>query len=241
MEILKGEGLSKTYGKRTVVSNVSVSLQQGSVVGLLGPNGAGKTTVFYMMVGLVFPGVGRIFVGDREVTSLSLHERARLGIGYLPQEPSLFRKLSVRDNVVMALESKGFDDAEISDRAQSLLKRFGLEKVATSPASALSGGERRRCEIARCLAIEPRFVLLDEPFAGIDPIAVGEIQGLIQELKANGIGVLITDHNVRETLGACDTGYLMRDGEIFFTGTPQEITDNPEARKFYLGDQFRLS
>lgn len=223
------------------MNDVSVSVQRGSVVGLLGPNGAGKTTVFYMMVGLVFPGAGQILLGEREITNLSLHERARLGIGYLPQEPSLFRKLSVFDNVAMALEAKGFDGSELDDRTEALLGRFGLEKVARSPASALSGGERRRCEIARCLAIEPSFVLLDEPFAGIDPIAVGEIQSFIFELKNNGIGVLITDHNVRETLGACDRGYLMRDGVIFFEGTPEEISENAEAKKFYLGDQFRLT
>lgn len=240
-ESLQAKHLSKTYGKRCVVNDVSVSVKKGTVVGLLGPNGAGKTTVFYMMVGLVFPGAGQIFLGDREVTQLSLHERARLGIGYLPQEPSLFRKMNVFDNVAMAIEAKGYSGSELTDRTEALLSRFGLEKVARSPASALSGGERRRCEIARCLAIEPSFVLLDEPFAGIDPIAVGEIQNFIFELKKNGIGVLITDHNVRETLGACDRGYLMRDGVIFFEGTPSEITENSEARKFYLGDQFRLS
>jgi lipopolysaccharide export system ATP-binding protein len=237
---LRGASLSKTYGKRRVVTEVNVSVEKGSVVGLLGPNGAGKTTVFYMLVGLIFPGAGQIFLGEREITDLSLHERARLGIGYLPQEASLFRKLSVAQNVAMALEAKGFDPAEIDDRTSQLLERFGLKAVEKSPASALSGGERRRCEIARCLAIEPDFVLLDEPFAGIDPIAVGEIQEFIQELKRNGIGVLITDHNVRETLGTCDRGYLMRDGSIFFEGTPEQITENPEARKFYLGDQFKL-
>lgn len=238
---LTARGLSKSYGKRRVVNNVTLTLEPGTVVGLLGPNGAGKTTCFYMMVGLVFPGEGRILLGDRDVTQLPLHERARLGIGYLPQEPSLFRKLSVFDNVAMAFEARGFSGEELQTRTHELLHRFGLERVERSPASALSGGERRRCEIARCLAIEPRFVLLDEPFAGIDPIAVGEIQSFIFELKKNGIGVLITDHNVRETLGACDRGYLMRDGAIFFEGTPQEISDNPEARRFYLGEQFRLS
>jgi lipopolysaccharide export system ATP-binding protein len=238
--VLRAQNLSKTYGKRRVVQDVSIELHRGTVVGLLGPNGAGKTTSFYMIVGLVFPGEGRIFLGDQEITQLALHDRAHLGVGYLPQEPSLFRKLTVFENIAMALEAKGYRGRQIIDRAEALMERFGLGKVATSPASALSGGERRRCEIARCLAIEPSFVLLDEPFAGIDPIAVSEIQGLIQELKKNGIGVLITDHNVRETLGSCDRGYLMRDGAIFFEGTPQEISDNAEARKFYLGEQFKL-
>lgn len=240
-KILRAEGLSKTYGKRKVVDGVSIELERGQVVGLLGPNGAGKTTVFYMMVGLVFPGEGRIFLGDKEVTRLPLHERAREGVGYLPQETSLFRKLSVRDNIAMALEARGLAAAEIRERTTQLTERFGLGKVSRSPVAALSGGEKRRCEIARCLAIDPDFVLLDEPFAGIDPIAVSEIQQFIQELKRQGIGVLITDHNVRETLGSCDRGYLMRDGKIFFQGSPQEISDNAEARKFYLGDNFKLN
>ena len=242
--ILRGEDLSKTYGKRAVASMVSIEVEQGSVVGLLGPNGAGKTTVFYMLVGLVFPERGRIFLEDngrsQELTSFPLYERAKRGLAYLPQEPSLFRKLSVQQNVAMALEARGFRGSELDDRAMFLLKKFGLEKVSQSPAAALSGGERRRCEIARCLAIEPRFVLLDEPFAGIDPIAVSEIQAYVQELKNQGIGVLITDHNVRETLGTCDRGYLMKEGQVFFHGTPQEISDNAEARKFYLGESFRL-
>jgi len=233
--------LKKVYGRRVIVEDVSLEVRQGSVVGLLGPNGAGKTTVFYMMVGLVFPAAGKIVLGEREITDLPLHERAKLGIGYLAQDPSLFRKLSVYDNVAMALEAKKVSGTELSERTYALLKRFGLDKVAQSPASALSGGERRRCEIARCLAIDPRFVLLDEPFAGIDPIAVGEIQEYIQELKHQGIGVLITDHNVRETLGTCDQGYLMRNGNIFFSGTPEEISSNAEARKFYLGEQFKLN
>jgi lipopolysaccharide export system ATP-binding protein len=239
--ILKAEGLSKTYGKRKVVDGVSIEVERGQVVGLLGPNGAGKTTVFYMMVGLVFPGEGKIFLGDKEVTKLALHERARGGVGYLPQETSLFRKLSVNDNISMALEARGLPSAAVVEKAKQLVQRFGLGKVENSPVSALSGGEKRRCEIARCLAIEPDFVLLDEPFAGIDPIAVSEIQALIQDLKRQGIGVLITDHNVRETLGSCDRGYLMRDGKIFFQGTPQQISDNAEARKFYLGDNFKLN
>jgi lipopolysaccharide export system ATP-binding protein len=238
---LRSEGLFKTYGQRQVVADASLILKRGSVVGLLGPNGAGKTTTFYMMVGLVFPSQGRIFLDAVDVTQLPLHERAREGIAYLPQESSLFRKLTVWDNVAMALEARRFSGSELDDRTEALLKRFGLLKVAKSAASMLSGGERRRCEIARCLAIEPHYVLLDEPFAGIDPIAVGEIQQFIQELKQQNIGVLITDHNVRETLGTCDVGYLMREGRIFFTGSPEEISNNEEARKFYLGEGFRLN
>ncbi len=238
--VLRATGLKKSYGKRTVVSDVDISLKQGTVVGLLGPNGAGKTTVFYMLVGLVFPGFGKIFLGDEDVTHLPLHERARRGLSYLPQESSLFRKLSVFDNIAMAYEARDLSPADVKDKTQALLERFGLEKVGASSAQALSGGERRRCEIARCLALEPQFVLLDEPFAGIDPIAVSEIQKYVQELKKQGIGVLITDHNVRETLGTCDQGFLMRDGKIFFHGTPQEISENEEARKFYLGEGFKL-
>lgn len=238
---LRAEGLQKIYGKRSVVAEASLSVRQGQVVGLLGPNGAGKTTVFYMMVGLVFPAYGKIFLDEREITERPLYDRAKLGVGYLPQEASLFRKLSVYDNVAVAFELQGHQGSELQDRTLALLERFGLSEVARSPAAALSGGERRRCEIARSLAINPKFVLLDEPFAGIDPIAVGEIQGFIQELKAQGIGILITDHNVRETLGSCDQGYLMREGRIFFHGTPEEISNNEEARKFYLGASFKLN
>ncbi len=242
----KTEGLvacsiSKTYGEREVVGAFDLQLRRGSVVGLLGPNGAGKTTSFYMLVGLVFPTQGRILLNDQDVTHLPLHERSRRGVAYLPQETSLFRKLSVFDNIAMALEAKGFQGSELEGRAEGLMKRFGLSKLAKSQAATLSGGERRRCEIARCLAIEPHYLLLDEPFAGIDPIAVGEIQDFIKELKHQGIGVLITDHNVRETLGTCDQGYLMRDGRIFFAGTPEEISQNVEARRFYLGESFKLN
>lgn len=193
-----------------------------------------------MMVGLVFPAEGKIMLHDHDVTELPLYRRALKGVAYLPQEPSLFRKLSVHDNIAIAHESLDIDKSEVADRTDMLLKKFGLKKVEQSPASALSGGERRRCEIARCMAIEPKFVLLDEPFAGIDPIAVGEIQGFIQDLKSQGIGILITDHNVRETLGTCDVGYLMREGRIFFHGNPEEISTNEEAKKFYLGASFKL-
>ncbi len=238
---LEAEGLGKVYGSRQVVQGVTLSVRPGEVVGLLGPNGAGKTTVFYMIVGLVFPTQGKIRLNDRDLTSLPLHERARLGIAYLPQETSLFKKLSVYDNVAMALEARGYDGALLDRRCQELLDRFGLSALNQNPASTLSGGERRRCEIARCLAIEPHFVLLDEPFAGVDPIAVGEIRQFIGDLKKSGIGVLITDHNVRETLSSCDRGYLMRAGEVFFSGSPDEIASNEEARTFYLGKDFSLS
>jgi lipopolysaccharide export system ATP-binding protein len=238
---LVADSISKTYGNREVVSDVSLELRQGSVVGLLGPNGAGKTTSFYMLVGLVFPSMGKILLNDFEVTQLPLHARAQKGVAYLPQESSLFRKLSVFENIAMALEAKGYEGSELEGRAEALMQRFGLLKLAHSAAATLSGGERRRCEIARCLAIEPEYLLLDEPFAGIDPIAVGEIQDFIKELKNSNIGILITDHNVRETLGTCDHGYLMRDGKIFFSGSPDQISNNEDARKFYLGESFKLS
>lgn len=237
---LEAHSISKTYGDREVVSGVSLSLKRGEVVGLLGPNGAGKTTSFYMMVGLVFPSQGSISLNGQNVTDKPLPHRARLGLAYLAQESSLFKRLSVRENIGMALEARGYKGRELDAKCESLMRRFGLLRLASSSTSTLSGGEKRRCEIARCLAIEPEFLLLDEPFAGIDPIAVGEIQSLIRELRDQNIGVLITDHNVRETLGACDKGYLMREGSIFFGGTPEEIAQNEEARKFYLGDAFRL-
>lgn len=239
--VLEAKSLCKVYGSRKVVEEVSLSLQPGEVVGLLGPNGAGKTTSFYMLVGLVFPTMGRIIFSGQDITDLPLHQRARMGVGYLPQENSLFRKLSVTDNICIALESMDLSEDEIEARCSVLLRQFGLEKVADSHASSLSGGEWRRCEIARCLATEPKFVLLDEPFAGVDPIAVADIQNIVQELKERGIGVLITDHNVRETLKCCDRGYLMREGRIFFHGTPEEISNNADAREFYLGQSFNLS
>lgn len=237
---LRADNLSKNYGKRVVVDNVSIKVERGQVVGLLGPNGAGKTTVFYMIVGLVFPKAGNIVIGDRDITQLHLFERARLGIGYLSQEPSLFRKLTTYENVAMALEAQQIPQSEIRSRTEELLENFGLTKVAQSTGAALSGGERRRCEIARCLAINPSFVLLDEPFAGIDPKAVLEIQRFIHELRQKNIGVLVTDHNVRETLGACDYAYLMNQGRIFLSGTPEAITESAEAREIYLGEGFRL-
>ena len=238
--LLRADGLVKTYNKRNVVDGVSIEVKKGQVVGLLGPNGAGKTTVFYMVVGLVFPNQGKIFLGEEEITSKHLFERARMGVGYLPQEPSLFRKLSVYQNIAMALEAQNLKSDDIKTRADELIASFGLEKVQQSPASALSGGERRRCEIARCLAINPDFILLDEPFAGIDPKAVLEIQKLIIELRQKNIGILITDHNVRETLGSCDYAYLMNQGRVFLSGSPQAITESSEAREIYLGEGFRL-
>lgn len=238
--VLEAKGLCKIYGARKVVEEVSLQLSRGEVVGLLGPNGAGKTTSFYMMVGLVFPTLGKISLGGHDITELALHERSRLGVGYLPQEASLFRKLTVTDNICIALESLGITEEEIEVRSSVLLRQFGLEKVALSQASSLSGGEWRRCEIARCLATDPKFVLLDEPFAGVDPIAVADIQNIVLDLKSRGIGVLITDHNVRETLKCCDRGYLMKEGKIFFHGTPEEISNNADAREFYLGQSFHL-
>lgn len=238
--VLMAEGLVKAYGKRKVVDGVSLSLKKGQVVGLLGPNGAGKTTVFYMIVGLVFPNAGKIMIGNNDVTSLHLYERSRLGVGYLPQEPSLFRKLTVQQNIAMALEARHFSEDEVQRKCDEIIENFGLNNVASSPASALSGGERRRCEIARCMAINPDFILLDEPFAGIDPKAVSEIQKFIEQLRQKNIGVLITDHNVRETLGSCDYAYLMNEGRVFLSGSPQAITESSEAREIYLGEGFRL-
>lgn len=237
---LIASSLSKVYGEREVVSEVSIQLKRGEIVGLLGPNGAGKTTSFYMMVGLIFPTTGGITLEDEDVTNLPLPQRAKRGIAYLPQESSLFQKLSVHENISMALEAKGYEGSELDSRCEILMKRFGLLRLAKSETATLSGGEKRRCEIARCLAIEPHYLLLDEPFAGIDPIAVGEIQEFVRELREQNIGVLITDHNVRETLGTCDQGYLMKEGRIFFNGTPLAISESEEARKFYLGESFRL-
>ncbi len=237
---LKADGLKKAYGKRNVVNGVTLEVKKGQVVGLLGPNGAGKTTVFYMIVGLVFPNSGKITIGEKDISSLHLFERARLGIGYLPQEPSLFRKLSVYENILMALEAQNLKGKDMHNQAEEIIASFGLEKVAYSSAAALSGGERRRCEIARCMAINPDFILLDEPFAGIDPKAVLEIQGFIHDLRQKNIGILITDHNVRETLGVCDYSYLMNQGHVFLSGSPQTITESNEAREIYLGEGFKL-
>lgn len=238
--------LAKAYGSRKVVKDVSLTVQKGEVVGLLGPNGAGKTTSFYMIVGLVRCDGGDIFIDGQSVGNMPIHQRSRLGLSYLPQEASIFRKLSVQDNVRAVLELQSDADgkpltrAVIEERLTALLQELRVEHLRESPALALSGGERRRVEIARALATQPRFILLDEPFAGIDPIAVIEIQRIIGYLKARGIGVLITDHNVRETLGICDHAFIISDGHVLAQGTPSEIVDNAEVRRVYLGEHFRM-
>lgn len=233
--------VSKLYGGRTVVQSVSVSVRTGEVVGLLGPNGAGKTTTFYMCVGLVGPDAGAVLLDGRVITDEPMYVRARLGIGYLPQEPSVFRKLSVRDNVLAILETMPFPNAAArEERLAELLSELGLTHVEHSIASSLSGGERRRVEITRALARSPLFMLLDEPFAGIDPIAIDDIQEIIVELKRRGIGVLITDHNVRETLGICDRAYILVDGKVLEEGRPETIASSEKARRYYLGDDFSL-
>ena len=238
--------LEKSYGSRKVVKDVSVVVQKGEVVGLLGPNGAGKTTSFYMIVGLVRSDGGRISIDGQDVTDMPIHRRSRLGLSYLPQEASIFRKLNVEDNVRAVLElqpdeaGRTLPRAEVERRLTALLQELRVDHLRKSPALALSGGERRRVEIARALATQPRFILLDEPFAGIDPIAVIEIQRIIGFLKARGIGVLITDHNVRETLGICDHAFIISDGQVLAQGTPSDIVDNAEVRRVYLGEHFRL-
>ena len=240
MSRLNIEHISKTFKKRTVVNGVSFDVQAGQVVGLLGPNGAGKTTSFYMVVGLVKPDAGRISIDERDITQLPMYKRARVGLSYLAQEPSIFRKLMVADNILVALEAHGYDGAKKNEMLETLLHDFRVAHIRDNFGYSLSGGERRRVEIARALACEPRFLLLDEPFAGIDPIAVADIQNIIRELKAKGLGVLITDHNVRETLGICDYAYILKDGKIQVSGQAEEIAQSEIARKFYLGENFRL-
>jgi lipopolysaccharide export system ATP-binding protein len=237
---LRTEEISKTYRGRRVVDGVSVSVEMGEVVGLLGPNGAGKTTSFYMIVGLISPDSGRIVLDDSEITGLAMYERARVGISYLPQEPSVFRKLSVEDNLLAILETLPIPSRERRERLESLLEQMGLDKVRKNKGYMLSGGERRRVEIARSLAISPQFLLLDEPFSGIDPIQVLELQRIISDLKRNGIGVLITDHNVRETLAVTDRAYIINNGRIFRAGTPTSLAMDPEVRRIYLGESFEL-
>ena len=237
---LRAEGLTKSFVGRRVVDDVTIEVHPGEVVGLLGPNGAGKTTSFHMIVGLTRPDAGRVFLGDLDVTALPMYERARRGIGYLPQEPSIFRKLTVEQNILAILETLDLTAAERTERLRQLLDELGIAKVAKSKALALSGGERRRLEITRALVISPMFMLLDEPFAGIDPIAVVDIQGIVSQLKRRGIGVLITDHNVRETLGICDRAYIVNEGTVLEEGTPTQIADSPRARQIYLGEAFRL-
>lgn len=233
-------GLNKTYNGRQVVKNVNIDVERGEVVGLLGPNGAGKTTSFYMMVGLVKADEGTINLLNENVTSQPLHVRARKGIGYLPQEASVFRELTVEENIVSVLEVRNLSDKERQNALDNLISDFGLDHIRRSRGRELSGGERRRVEIARSLALDPKFVLLDEPFAGVDPLAVHDIQSIIKRLKQKNIGVLITDHNVRETLGIVDRAYIMSAGELLVSGTPDEIINNEVARKFYLGEEFKM-
>ncbi len=243
---LEATGLQKSYGPRKVVKDVHLSVAAGEVVGLLGPNGAGKTTTFYMVVGLVRADAGEIRIDGEPVQHKPIHVRSRLGLSYLPQEASIFRKLTVEENIRAVLElqfgpdGRALPEARIQEILQSLLQDLSIEKLRDTPAPALSGGERRRVEIARALATQPRFILLDEPFAGVDPIAVMEIQRIIGFLRARGIGVLITDHNVRETLGICDRAFIISDGSVLAEGTPADIVENPQVRKVYLGENFRM-
>jgi lipopolysaccharide export system ATP-binding protein len=240
LHALKAEGLVKSYKGRRVVNNVNILVRAGEVVGLLGPNGAGKTTTFYMMVGLTEPDEGRIFLNSEDIAYLPMYKRARKGIGYLPQEPSIFRKLTVRDNIMAILETLELSQEEKEERLQTLLSELNISHLSKNKGYALSGGERRRVEITRALVTSPYFMLLDEPFSGIDPLAVIEIQKIISRLKEKGIGVLITDHNVRETLAITDMAYIINEGVIVESGTPEEIIKSPKARKIYLGDKFRL-
>jgi len=239
-KLLQARALTKSYGRRVVVRHVDVEIRTGEVVGLLGPNGAGKTTTFYMVVGLTRPDSGQVFLGGQDLTGLPMYLRAREGIGYLPQEASVFRKLSAEENVLAILETLGLPPAEQRARARALLDELGILAMARQPAYTLSGGERRRLEICRALSTRPAFILLDEPFAGIDPLAVQDIQTIIAQLKHRGIGVLITDHNVRETLKITDRAYILRDGEVFRSGTPGELASDEEVRRVYLGEAFRL-
>ncbi len=238
--VLRTEGLVKRYGKRTVVNDVSIDVKQGEIVGLLGPNGAGKTTSFYMTTGLIVPNAGNIYLDDREITNYPVYKRARAGIGYLPQEASVFRKLSVEDNIMSVLEMTDLTHQQQLDKLEELIDDFGLHKFRKNLGDQLSGGERRRTEIARCLAINPRFIMLDEPFAGVDPIAVEDIQHIVWRLKYRNIGILITDHNVQETLTITDRAYLLFEGRILFQGKPEELAQNRIVREKYLGSTFEL-
>ena len=237
---LRTEGLVKKYGKRTVVNDVSFNVRQGEIVGLLGPNGAGKTTSFYMTTGLVVPNAGHIYLGNEEITNYPVYQRARAGIGYLAQEASVFRKMTVEDNIMSVLEMTGKPKSYREDKLESLIQKFRLQKVRKNLGDRLSGGERRRTEIARCLAIDPKFIMLDEPFAGVDPIAVEDIQFIVWELKDLNIGILITDHNVEETLCITDRAYLLFEGRILFQGTPDELANNQVVRDKYLTNSFKL-
>jgi lipopolysaccharide export system ATP-binding protein len=239
--VLRSENLKKIYGKRTVVKDVSVFVRQGEIVGLLGPNGAGKTTTFYMITGMIKPNAGKIFINEKNITKIAMYRRARRGISYLPQEASIFRKLSVEDNLLAIMQVIGIPRKERRRRCDELLSELNITQIAKSKGYNLSGGERRRTEIARTLVTEPRFILLDEPFAGVDPIAVEDIQNIVHALKERGIGVLITDHNVHETLSITDRSYLLFEGKILKEGTSTFLADDPEARKLYLGEKFRLN
>jgi lipopolysaccharide export system ATP-binding protein len=240
MAILRAHDLVKIFGKKQVVKGITIQVKDGEVVGLLGPNGAGKTTTFYMLVGIIRPNGGSVFIGDKEITHWPLHRRAKNGISYLPQESSIFKKLTVRQNLMIILEYTGLSKKKRNEKADLLLDQLGISRLADQKAAFLSGGERRRLEIARALIQEPTFILLDEPFAGIDPLAVEDIQQIIRSLRKLGIGVLISDHNVRETLNICDRASIVYDGQIILEGTPGQIVDDPKARQIYLGEDFRL-
>ncbi|MCF6179545.1 MAG: LPS export ABC transporter ATP-binding protein [Geopsychrobacter sp.] len=240
MSRLQARGLEKSYAGRKVVAGVDLEVSSGQVIGLLGPNGAGKTTSFYMVVGLARPDAGQVFLDDTNLTALPMYQRARLGISYLPQEASVFRKMTVAENLLAILETLGLTPVRQQERLESLLADFRIGHIRNSKGFALSGGERRRVEIARSLVLEPSFLLLDEPFAGIDPLAVNDIQGVIRDLKDRGIGILISDHNVRETLGVCDRAYILNQGAVLEFGTPEEIAASEKARTIYLGDKFKL-
>ena len=237
---LRAEHLLKIYGKRTVVKDVSINVSQGEIVGLLGPNGAGKTTSFYMIVGLIKPNGGTIYLDNIDITKHAMYKRAQLGVGYLPQEASVFRQLSVEDNILSVMQVRGFSKEYQKEKLESLISEFGLGHIRKSLGIQLSGGERRRTEIARALAVDPKFILLDEPFAGVDPIAVEDIQGIVATLKNKNIGILITDHNVDETLSITDRAYLLYDGKILQAGTPEDLANDPEVRRVYLGKNFVL-
>ncbi|MBW2612447.1 MAG: LPS export ABC transporter ATP-binding protein [Deltaproteobacteria bacterium] len=240
MSFLSVRKLVKIYRGRKVVNAVNIAVESGDVIGLLGPNGAGKTTTFYMTIGMVKPDEGHVYLADMEITDLPMYQRARRGLGYLPQESSIFRKLTVKQNIMVILESMPLSRAERKERADRLLDELGIKRLSDQRANVLSGGERRRLEIARCLVTNPSFILLDEPFAGIDPLAVIDIKKIIAHLKSRGIGILISDHNVRETLEACDKAYILNDGQVIESGSPEKIAQSEIARRIYLGDEFRL-
>ena len=238
--LLRTDSIAKAYKKKEIVKGVSIQIHKGEVVGLLGPNGAGKTTTFYMVVGLISPDKGKIFFDKREITNMAMYKRARCGLGYLSQEPSIFRKLTVEENILAVLETLNLSKKEMKERLERLLEDLKMTHLTKSRAYTLSGGERRRLEITRCLVTNPSFILLDEPFSGVDPIAVFEVQQIIASLKEKGLGILLTDHNVRETLSITDRSYIMAEGKILVSGTAQELINNPEAKKIYLGERFAM-